>query len=271
MPGIDGFGVLEFMADNHIIDDVPVITITGDESEATIRRAYEMGVSDYINRPFDSKVVFRRVFNIVKLYAKQKRLVSIVTSQMLAKEKNSRLLVGILSQIVEFRNGDSGCHVIHINAITQVLLERLVEKTNAYKLRSSDIFQIATASALHDIGKIGIPDEILNKPGKLTPEEFEIMKTHAELGANYLEELNFNKKIVRIVREHHENFDGTGYPSHKKYDELDKLSRILRIADTFDAMHSERPYKNPVPSRQIYEVFHNDCSHCYDPQLIPYL
>lgn len=138
-------------------------------------------------------------------------------------------------------------------------------------LSDKELRTLTKATLLHDIGKIFIPKEILTKPDKLTSEEFEIMKTHAELGANYLEELNFNKKIVRIVREHHENFDGTGYPSHKKYDELDKLSRILRIADTFDAMHSERPYKNPVPSRQIYEVFHNDCSHCYDPQLIPYL
>lgn len=274
MPGIDGFGVLEFMADNHIIDDVPVITITGDESEATIRRAYEMGVSDYINRPFDSKVVFRRVFNIVKLYAKQKRLVSIVTSQMLAKEKNSRLLVGILSQIVEFRNGDSGCHVIHINAITQVLLERLVEKTNAYKLRSSDIFQIATASALHDIGKIGIPDEILNKPGKLTPEEFEIMKTHTLIGAEMLDRLEAyrGEQLVRyahdICRWHHERYDGKGYPDGLKGEEIPIWAQVVALADVYDALVSERVYKKAYPHDVAVKMILNGECGAFNPLLL---
>ena len=171
MPEMDGFEVLAAMNQNHWIEDIPVIMISSEDSDSYIRRAYEMGVSDYISRPFDAKIVYQRVLNMIKLYAKQRRLIHLVTRQIYEKERNNRMMIGILSQIVEFRNGESGLHVIHINLITQLLLEQLVKKTGKYQLSWEDRLLIATASALHDIGKIGIDEKILNKPGKLTKEE----------------------------------------------------------------------------------------------------
>ena len=144
--------------------------ISSEETESYIRRAYEMGVSDYISRPFDAKVVYRRVYNTIKLYAKQRRLITLVTDQIREKEKNSQILIDILSHIVEFRNGESGQHVQHIKMLTGFLLDRLMQKTDKYDLKWSDQYMITIASALHDIGKVGIDEKILNKPGRLTDE-----------------------------------------------------------------------------------------------------
>ena len=178
MPKMDGFEVLAYMNRDKWIEDIPVIMISSEGSESYIRRAYELGASDYISRPFDAKVVYQRVINMIKLYAKQRRLIHLVTDQIYEKEKNNRMMTGILSQIVEFRNGESGLHVLHINILTQLLLEKLMRKSENYDLSWSQQHMIATASALHDIGKIGIDEKILNKPGKLTKEEFEAMKQH---------------------------------------------------------------------------------------------
>lgn len=155
------------------IDDIPVIMISSEDSAASVKKAYEMGVSDYINRPFDVEVVHRRVFNTIKLYAKQRRLIALITNQVYEKEKNNRILIEILSQIVEFRNGESGRHVLNVNIITGILLEQLTQITDKYNISWSDRLIITTAASLHDIGKIGIDDKILNKAGRLTPQEIE--------------------------------------------------------------------------------------------------
>lgn len=189
MPKMDGFEVLAYMNRDKWIEDIPVIMISSEGSESYIRRAYELGASDYISRPFDTKVVYQRVINMIKLYAKQRRLIHLVTDQIYEKEKNNRMMTGILSQIVEFRNGESGLHVLHINILTQLLLEKLMRKSENYDLSWSQQHMIATASALHDIGKIGIDEKILNKPGKLTKEEFEAMKQHTIIGARMLDRL----------------------------------------------------------------------------------
>ena len=218
MPVMDGFEILMYMNRNHWIEDVPVIMISSEESENYIRKAFKFGVSDYISRPFDSKVVYQRVFNTIKLYAKQRRLISMVSDQMHEKEKNNQMMVEVLSQIMEFRNGESGLHVVHINTLTRLLLERLVENTDAYNLTPDDCYLISTASAFHDIGKVGIDESILNKPGKLTEEEFETMKEHTLIGASMLDKLEHYKdeKMIKIAyqicRWHHERYDGKGYP-----------------------------------------------------------
>ena len=167
MPKADGFEVLAYMNKYHWIDDIPVIMISSETASSYIKRAYDFGVMDYISRPFDISVVQRRVANAIMLYAKQRKLISIVADQIYEKDKSNNIMISILSHIVEFRNGESGLHVLHINMITEMLLKRLAQKTDRYNLSMADISLISMASALHDIGKIAIPDEILNKPGRL--------------------------------------------------------------------------------------------------------
>ena len=210
MPGMDGFGVLDYMNRHHYLEDIPVIMISSEDSTESVRKAYEMGVSDYINRPFDAGVVHRRIFNMIKLYAKQRRLITLITNQVYEKEKNNRMMVGILSQIVEFRNGESGSHVLNINILTGMLLERLVQRTDKYNVTWSERLLITTASALHDIGKIGIDDKILNKPGRFTEEERKIMQEHTIIGARILENMEEyqDEELMRVAyqicRWHHE-------------------------------------------------------------------
>lgn len=274
MPGMDGFGVLNYMNRHHYLEDIPVIMISSEDSTETVRRAYEMGVSDYINRPFDAGVVHRRVYNTIKLYAKQRRLIALITNQVYEKEKNNRMMVGILSQIVEFRNGESGSHVLNINIFTGMLLESLVQHTDKYDLSWSERLLITTASALHDIGKIGIDDKILNKPGRLTDEEFKIMQNHTIIGASILENMGsyqdeeLMKVAYQICRWHHERYDGKGYPDGLKGDEIPISAQVVSLADVYDALVSERVYKKAYSHEKAIEMITNGECGCFNPILL---
>ena len=274
MPGMDGFGVLNYMNRHHYLEDIPVIMISSEDSTETVRRAYEMGVSDYINRPFDAGVVHRRVYNTIKLYAKQRRLITLITNQVYEKEKNNRMMVGILSQIVEFRNGESGSHVLNINVFTGMLLESLVQKTDKYNITWSERLLITTASALHDIGKIGIDDKILNKPGRLTDEEFKIMQNHTIIGASILENMGsyqdeeLMKVAYQICRWHHERYDGKGYPDGLKGDEIPISAQVVSLADVYDALVSERVYKKAYSHEKAIEMIINGECGCFNPILL---
>lgn len=274
MPGMDGFGVLNYMNRHHYLEDIPVIMISSEDSTETVRRAYEMGVSDYINRPFDAGVVHRRVYNTIKLYAKQRRLIALITNQVYEKEKNNRMMVGILSQIVEFRNGESGSHVLNINIFTGMLLESLVQHTDKYDLSWSERLLITTASALHDIGKIGIDDKILNKPGKLTDEEFKIMQNHTIIGASILENMGsyqdeeLMKVAYQISRWHHERYDGKGYPDGLKGDEIPISAQVVSLADVYDALVSERVYKKAYSHEKAIEMIVNGECGSFNPILL---
>ena len=274
MPGMDGFGVLNYMNRHHYLEDIPVIMISSEDSTETVRRAYEMGVSDYINRPFDAGVVHRRVYNTIKLYAKQRRLITLITNQVYEKEKNNRMMVGILSQIVEFRNGESGSHVLNINIFTGMLLESLVQHTDKYDLSWSERLLITTASALHDIGKIGIDDKILNKPGRLTDEEFKIMQNHTIIGASILENMGsyqdeeLMKVAYQICRWHHERYDGKGYPDGLKGDEIPISAQVVSLADVYDALVSERVYKKAYSHEKAIEMIVNGECGSFNPILL---
>ena len=274
MPKMNGFEVLYFMNRNHAIEDLPVIMISGQDSEASVRRAYEIGVSDYVDRPFDARVGYRRVFNTSKLYAKQRRLVSLLSEQIRARERNTSMLVGVLSQLVEFRNGESGLHVQHIHRLTERVLAKLLERPNIYHITSEMQENIPLASALHDIGKIAIDEKILNKPGRLTPEEFEVIKTHSMLGAEMLHQLeNFNEQPLlqtayEITRWHHERWDGRGYPDGLKGDEIPISAQLVALADVHDALTSERCYKKAFSHEKAVQMILNGECGAFNPLLL---
>ena len=274
MPVMDGFEVLKAMNANHTIEDIPVIMISSDDSDAAIRRSYELGASDYVTRPFDARIVYRRVTNTIKLYAKQRRLVQMVSDQIRARENNTDMLVGVLSHIVEFRNGESGAHVRHIRIITELLLHRLLEISSQYPITAEQQDNIPLASALHDIGKIGIDETILNKPGKLTPEEFEVVQTHSMLGAEMLHQLdNFNEHPLlqtayEITRWHHERWDGRGYPDGLKGDAIPISAQLVALADVYDALTSERCYKKAFSHETAVQMILNGECGAFNPLLL---
>ena len=274
MPVMDGFEVLKAMNANHTIEDIPVIMISSEDSDAAIRRSYELGASDYVNRPFDARIVYRRVTNTIKLYAKQRRLVQMVSDQIRARENNTDTLVGVLSHIVEFRNGESGAHVRHIRIITELLLHRLLEISSRYAITAEQQDMIPLASALHDIGKIGIDEKILNKPGKLTPEEFKVIQTHSMLGAKMLHDLdNFAEQPLlqtayEIARWHHERWDGRGYPDGLKGDEIPISAQLVSLADVYDALTSERCYKKAFSHEKAVQMILNGECGAFNPLLL---
>ena len=274
MPEMDGFEVLEFMNKHEWIDDIPVIMISSEDSAASVKKAYEMGVSDYINRPFDVEVVHRRVFNTIKLYAKQRRLIALITNQVYEKEKNNRILIEILSQIVEFRNGESGRHVLNVNIITGILLEQLTQITDKYNISWSDRLIITTAASLHDIGKIGIDEKILNKAGRLTPQEIEKIKEHTVIGASILEnmELFKDEELVKtayqICRWHHERYDGRGYPDGLKGEEIPVSAQVVALADVYDALVSRRVYKKSYSHEEAMKMILGGECGAFNPVLL---
>ncbi len=275
MPEMDGFEVLAYINKHHWNDTFAVIMISADDSPANIKRAYDLGAFDYISRPFDSTIVHRRISNTMFLYARQQHLEKIIAEQFHEQEKNNKLMISILSHIVEFRNGESGLHILHVNTITKYLLKQLVQLTDQYPLSKADISLISTASALHDIGKISISDVILNKPGRLTVEEFEIIKTHSMVGANMLLDLPIEqqeaplvKVATEICRWHHERYDGNGYPDGLKGEEIPIAAQVVALADVYDALTSERCYKKAYSHEEALKMILEGQCGAFNPSLL---
>lgn len=274
MPAVDGFGVLDVMKRYHWIDNTPVIMISSETSQSYIRKAFELGVTDYILRPFDSFIIHKRVSNTLMLYRKQKKLLSALEEQVYENEKNNSIMINVLAHIVEFRNGESGMHVHHIKQLTSILLQNLIEKTDKYHLTENDILLISTASSLHDIGKISIDDKILNKPGRLTAEEFEVIKTHSVIGAEMLQDLHNTHnyplfdKAYEICRWHHERYDGKGYPDGLKGEEIPISAQVTSLADVYDALTSNRCYKKAFSHEKAMEMILDGQCGAFNPVLL---
>lgn len=275
MPGVSGFEVLADLSRRSVSDNLPVIMISSEDSDDMVLRAYELGASDYISRPFDDRIVRRRVNNIIRLYTKQRRLTSLLSQQYNARVNNSRILVDIMASVMEVRNGESGRHVTHIEKLTELLLGDLARRSDKYSLGNEERSSIALASALHDIGKMSIDDAILNKPGRLTPEEFEIMKTHTTIGADMLRNLGRNHEgsalldyAYQIARWHHERWDGTGYPDGLKGDDIPIAAQVVSVADVYDALTSVRVYKDTISQEEaIRMILDGECG-AFNPLLI---
>lgn len=272
--GMSGFEVLTYMKHSRITENIPVIMISDEKSESFIRRAYDLGAVDYIGRPFDFQTVYTRVLNTIKLYAKQRRLEKLVARNMVEKEKNNRMLIGVLEQVIEYRNGESGIHVSHIKILTEMLLDKLMQKTDKYNLSWSQRMMIITSSALHDIGKVGIEEKIINKTEKLTEEESNEMKMHTLIGAGMIENLDEYKdeELMQIAygicRGHHERYDGKGYPDGLKGDDIPIGAQVVALADEYDRLVMGRPNKKSVSHEQAVNMIKDRECGKFNPILV---
>lgn len=272
--GMSGFEVLTYMKHSGITENIPVIMISDEKSESFIRRAYDLGAVDYIGRPFDFQTVYTRVLNTIKLYAKQRRLEKLVARNMVEKEKNNRMLIGVLEQVIEYRNGESGIHVSHIKILTEMLLDKLMQKTDKYNLSWSQRMMIITSSALHDIGKVGIEEKIINKMEKLTEEESNEMKMHTLIGAGMIENLDEYKdeELMQIAygicRGHHERYDGKGYPDGLKGDDIPIGAQVVALADEYDRLVMGRPNKKSVSHEQAVNMIKDRECGKFNPILV---
>ena len=275
MPGLSGFDVIDYLNANCPEDFLPIIAITGDESNESKLIAYEKGVSDYITRPFDAKVVYKRVSKTVKLYARQRELISQIMGEIRSREKSRSMLIEILSQIIEHPNDEEcGWHASHMMKFTKCILERLSKMHPEYGITDRDISIISTAAALHDIGKAAIDRSILDKKGKLSEAEFRVVKLHTVLGENMLNKLKayekepFMKYAKEICRHHHERFDGKGYPDGLKGDEIPLSAQVVSVCDVYDALIAERSYKPAYPHEKAIEMIKNGECGEFNPRII---
>ena len=244
MPGIDGFTVLEEMNQKNLLEQIPVIMISSEDTVDAVRRAFDLGASDYISRPFDAKVVYQRIINTIQLYAKQRRLSAMAADLAFEKERASRMMIGILSQVVEKRNGESRDHVQRVAQLTSMLLAGLAQKTDRYPLTREMRRTIATAAALHDIGKMEICEDLLHKEGPLTEAERRTLQSHTLLGAQMLEEQPecrddaFARTAYNICRWHHERYDGGGYPDGLQGEQIPIEAQVVGLADVYERLGS---------------------------------
>lgn len=242
MPGIDGFTVLEEMNQKNLLEQIPVIMICSEDTVDAVRRAFDLGASDYISRPFDAKVVYQRIINTIQLYAKQRRLSAMAADLAFEKERASRMMIGILSQVVEKRNGESRDHVQRVAQLTSMLLAGLAQKTDRYPLTREMRRTIATAAALHDIGKMEICEDLLHKEGPLTEAERRTLQSHTLLGAQMLEEQPecrddaFARTAYNICRWHHERYDGGGYPDGLQGEQIPIEAQVVGLADVYERL-----------------------------------
>ena len=273
MPDMDGFDVLSRMSAQGWLEDIPVVMISSEDSSQTVRRAYELGASDYISRPFDARIVHRRVSNVTRLYARQRRLSALVSQQFYDREKNDQMMIGILGQVMEIHNSESIHHISRVQRITSILLERLCQKTDIYGLSGMDRYLITTASALHDIGKVAIDDRILNAHD-LTPEQTAILHTHPILGAQMLENLSqyqdepLVKFALQICRWHHERWDGSGFPDGLKGDSIPIAAQVVALADAYDSLVGKGDKHLALPQAQAIAELEAGTYGAFNPLLL---
>lgn len=274
MPELDGLGVLGEMQQRGWTEYIPVMMISAESGSEQVERAFELGAKDFIGRPFNAHIVKHRVENAILLYARQRHLVDMVVEHIYEKEQQSNMMIDALGHIVEFRNEESGFHIRHVHTLTEIILRELVKSSDQYRFSAAEINTISTASALHDVGKISIPEEILNKPGRLTEEEFAIMKTHSEVGAEMLRKLpiyqdsQLIQDAYQICRWHHERYDGSGYPDGLKGDEIPIIAQVVSLADVYDALTSNRVYKKAISHEKAVEMILNGECGAFQPLLL---
>lgn len=285
MPVMDGFGFLKYMHEHELLNKIPIIMITAEAVQDSEEQAYSYGVADVMHKPFYPHIVKRRAHNIIKLYQSQHEMEERLKEQEIAiREQNKKIrennefMIDALSSVVEFRSLETGEHIRRIKYFTRIMLKYLVKYFPKYGLTETQVDEISRAAALHDIGKIGIPDAILLKPGpaRLTPEEFEVMKTHTTIGCEMLQKFckdemeddEFYRYCYEICRWHHERWDGNGYPDKLVGDRIPISAQIVAIADVYDALVSPRVYKSPYANNMAYEMILNGECGQFSPDVL---
>ena len=274
MPNMDGIGVLKVMNERGWIDKLPVLIISGEQSVQSEKDCFNWGVSDFIRKPFDDILVKKRVGNVAELSLYRRSLEQKVEEQTQRLKKVNENIVDILGSVVESRSLESGQHIQRVKGYTKILALEMMDAYKEYGLTKEMIEIIVSASALHDIGKVAIPDNILLKPGRFTPEEFEIMKTHTTRGCELLEGIKgnwdeeYNKVSWEICRYHHERYDGKGYPDHLVGEEIPISAQLVSIADVYDALISKRCYKDAYELEEAYNMILNGECGTFSPKLI---
>ena len=274
MPGIDGFTVLEEMNQKNLLEQIPVIMISSEDTVDAVRRAFDLGASDYISRPFDAKVVYQRIINTIQLYAKQRRLSAMAADLAFEKERASRMMIGILSQVVEKRNGESRDHVQRVAQLTSMLLAGLAQKTDRYPLTREMRRTIATAAALHDIGKMEICEDLLHKEGPLTEAERRTLQSHTLLGAQMLEEQPecrddaFARTAYNICRWHHERYDGGGYPDGLQGEQIPIEAQVVGLADVYERLVSRPVDGHACTHSEVVQMICTGVCGAFNPLLL---
>lgn len=272
LPGRDGYEVLSELKRTDLLQTIPVVMVDA-ESEA---KALELGAWDNIRKPFQPMVIARRMHNLVALSQHQQHLEELVERQAASLRRSNEAVVDTLTSVIEYRNTESGRHIRRIRFFTKVLLEELAATAPEYGLDARKIDLIAHAASLHDIGKIAIPDSILNKPGPLTEKEFAIMKTHTEMGARILAglrragsgDMEYLRCADQICRYHHERWDGKGYPEGLVGDQIPISAQAVGVADVYDALTSDRVYKKAIPHGQAVNMILNGECGQFSPKLL---
>ena len=274
MPDMDGFQVLQELRRVWWREDIPVIMISAESDQSFIVKAYQLGALDYICRPFNAVIVRHRVDTIMRMHLKEQHLANVATSQIMDKHVNNHMMITILGSIVEFRNGETGQHILHVQNLTDILMRELLKVTDKYPLTDDEISMIPTVAALHDIGKIAIPYHVLNKPGRFTEEEFELMKTHTTVGYDMLtavpsyQDDPLINMASKVCRWHHERFDGKGYPDGLAGDDIPIAAQLVSVADVYDALTSERCYKPAYSHEQAMEMINKGECGIFNPILL---
>lgn len=273
MPVMDGYQVLEYLKENNYLSSIPVLMISAEADTDSESKCLELGAADFIHKPFVKEVVLMRIRNNIALYKYKEGLEKLVdeqTEQLVKKnealEAINEKIIDVMANMVEYRDLESGKHIQRVKSFTRVIAEDLKEHHPEYKLDNHAIDVMEAAAAMHDIGKIAISDTILLKPGKLTKEEFEIMKTHTTKGAEMINNIHgiwneeFEKASHDICLYHHERDDGRGYPEGLKGEEIPLGARIVSIADVYDALVSKRCYKDEFThDTAIQMILNGEC------------
>ena len=288
MPVLDGVGFLKALQNKPIMKDIPILVISGETNVETEIKCFDYGVFDFIKKPFDNRLVKKRIKNAVDLYMYKNNLeervaeqTSVISEQYnLLKHQADQLaksnvsIIEILGTIVEYRNLESGEHIQRVKPYTRILGEQLMEDYPEYNLTSKQLNVIVSASALHDVGKIAIPDSILLKPGRLTKEEFEYMKEHTTKGCEIINNIRgvwseeYAKASYEICRHHHERYDGRGYPDGLLGENIPISAQLVAVADVYDALVNERVYKSAFSADKAFNMIINGECGTFSPKLM---